>query len=189
MPLRGPHLFTPRTTIELRIGSGENSALGKKKEETPSASAVFGLANASQGQRDEGYAPRPSRWPAGRSNIEVVTRYPAETGGSGTLEDRAQHPRRQFCWWHYYQCRHRSSRVPLSPESPVPRDPPGDFGRVLRLRGVSRETHVANAVIMTARSVRRGLRSSPSRRSAASSGITWGQRKPFHRARSVRSVP
>ena len=29
-------------------------------------------------------------------------------------------------------CRRRSLRVPLSPGSPVPRDPPGDFGAVLR---------------------------------------------------------
>ena len=31
------------------------------------------------------------------------------------------------------RCRRRSLRVPLSPRSPVPRDPPGDFGAVLRL--------------------------------------------------------
>jgi hypothetical protein len=29
-------------------------------------------------------------------------------------------------------CRRRRLRVPLSPGSPVPRDPPGDFGAVLR---------------------------------------------------------
>src|ERR1035441_5352883 len=83
--LRATHYADP-----LRRGE-DGARAADTKEETPSASAVFGLANASQGQRDEGYAPRPSRWPAGRSNIEVVTRYPAETGGSGTLEDRAQH--------------------------------------------------------------------------------------------------
>jgi len=29
-------------------------------------------------------------------------------------------------------CRHRRGRVPVSPGSPVPRDPPGDLGTVLR---------------------------------------------------------
>ena len=32
-------------------------------------------------------------------------------------------------------CRHRSPRVPLPPESPIPRDPGGGSGAVLRLSG------------------------------------------------------
>ena len=184
----GKPLIDARSFRHWAVGFASNTALGKGtvvRSDKPLDAADL-LSPRSVGDFPVPVSsPSRSTFSDGKQRAEVDSVFSARWISISSAGHCATHDTTRKC----SQCRHRRSRVPLSPESPVPRDPPGDISTVLRLRGVSREAHVTNAVVVTARSVHRGLRSSPSRRSAASSGVTWVQRKPFHRAGSVRSVP